>query len=66
MAGYRVYFLDVQGRITAREEFQAETDEYALVEARALYAERARQLGFELWRTDKIVHKEPSALPQIG
>jgi hypothetical protein len=50
-----------RAHITAREEFQAETDERAIARARAVYRERPLRLGFDLWNNTRTVHKEPAA-----
>ena len=50
MAGYRLYFLDEAQRITAREEFEADSDESAIAIAHQRYnANSEVPSGFELW-----------------
>jgi hypothetical protein len=50
MAGYRLYFLDEAQRITAREEFEADSDENAVAIAHQRYnANSDVYSGFELW-----------------
>jgi hypothetical protein len=58
MHGYRCLFLQSDGCIAAREEFDAETDNDAVIVARALYAERAERDGLELWNKERRVHCE--------
>lgn len=58
MHGYRCLFLQPDGCIVAREEFEAETDGDAVIVARALYAERAARDGLELWEDTRRVLSE--------
>ena len=58
MHEYRCLFLQADGCVAAREEFEAETDNDALIVARALYAERAARDGLELWEDTRRVHSE--------
>lgn len=60
MHGYRCLFLQQDGCIGAREEFEAETDNDAVIVARALYAERAARDGIELWEDQRRVLYENS------
>ena len=54
MAGYRLYFLDATGRIAARDEFEADSDESAIAIARRRYnASSDFSSGFELWCGDR-------------
>jgi len=58
MHGYRCLFLEPNGRVAAKEEFEAETDNDAVIVARALYAERAARDGLELWEDKRRVLSE--------
>lgn len=58
MVEYTCYFLGPNQRVIARETFEAESDSDALIEARALYAERATRDGFELRQNQRLVHSE--------
>ncbi|HEX3972955.1 MAG TPA: hypothetical protein VHX19_16625 [Stellaceae bacterium] len=58
MHGYSCLFLQPDGGVAAREEFEAETDNDAVVVARALYAERAARDGLELWDEARRIHSE--------
>jgi hypothetical protein len=58
MQEYRCYFLGPDGRIVARREFRAESDNDALTTARGLYSELAVRHGFELWENKRHVHRE--------
>jgi hypothetical protein len=60
MHGYRCLFLQPDGCVAAREEFEAETDNDAVIVARALYAERAARDGLELWEDTRRVLSEDS------
>ncbi len=58
MHGYQCLFLQPDGRVAAREDFEAETDSDAVIVARALYAERAARDGFALWRDTRRILSE--------
>jgi hypothetical protein len=58
MHGYNCRFLLPDGCIAASERFEAETDQDAVIVARALYAERAARDGLELWEDARRVHAE--------
>lgn len=58
MHEYSCVFLQPNGCVAAREEFEAETDNDAVIVARALYAERAARDGLELWEEARRVHAE--------
>ena len=55
MAWYRAYFLNGRRRISDVHEFRSESDEQALVEARAMLTKRERFLGIELWQEERPV-----------
>jgi hypothetical protein len=55
MLGYSCFFLQPDGCVAAREEFEAETDNDAVIVAQALYAERAARDGLELWADTRRV-----------
>ena len=55
MAGYRLYFFGLDGRIFAFEAFEAETDVAALTQANLL-AGGANPHSWELWRGSHRVH----------
>jgi hypothetical protein len=56
MAGYRLYFLDAKQHIAAREEFEADNDEVAIIIARRRYTARSDcSSGSELWCGDRLV-----------
>ena len=61
MAGYRSYFFKIDNRISERFDFLAETDELAIIEARATYAESLHGSGFELWQQARLVHAQGRA-----
>jgi hypothetical protein len=61
MHGYSCLFLRPDGCVAAKEEFEAETDNDAVILARALYAERAARDGLELWEDTRRVLCEDSA-----
>jgi hypothetical protein len=48
------------GCVAAREEFEAETDNDAMIVAHALYAERAVRNGLELWDDQRRILYENS------
>jgi len=50
MQQYYCYFYDRNGRFTSRFDFKAISDDSAIIEARAKYAELKSRNGFELWR----------------
>jgi hypothetical protein len=58
MAGYRIYFLDDNGRIRDAAEFECEADDEALLIAHARHDGRA----MELWSGARIVRKIPKQL----
>ena len=58
MHGYSCLFLRPDGRVAAREEFEAETDSDAVIVAHALYAERIACDGLELWEDTRRVLAE--------
>ncbi|HEY3919600.1 MAG TPA: hypothetical protein VGL83_17560 [Stellaceae bacterium] len=58
MAVYTCYFLGPDKRVVMRQDFEAESDEDALIDTRALYAERATRDGFELWNRERCVYSE--------
>ena len=50
MAGYRLYYLNEAQHITAREEFEADSDESAIAIAHQRYnASSDLSASFELW-----------------
>jgi len=53
MAGYRLYFLDDNGRIRDAHEFESAGDDDALVQAEARHDGRA----MELWSGVRVVRK---------
>ena len=55
MAGYRLYFLDDNGRIRDAEELEFEHDEAALAQALTRHDGRA----MELWSGARVVGKIP-------
>jgi len=55
---YRCYFYGRDNHIIGREEYNAATDEQAIVDARAWYAERKSKDGFEVWERDRFVYGE--------
>ena len=63
MAGYKVYYLGMSGRIFARDDFRAETDERALEQAKAL-AKRAKPHAWELWSGARRVHQSASQVSE--
>jgi hypothetical protein len=58
VAQYRMFLLDRRGRILAREEYEAPDDAAAIANARAMFVERARYGGFEVWQLARMVHRE--------
>jgi hypothetical protein len=65
LADYRCFFLDDEGHIVARQEYEARDDAAALEIARAFKAQRTPpRHGFELWEGGLFVHieSEPSPL----
>ena len=63
MASYRLYFLSAAGRFLAAENFEAESDEAAIEEARRALA-AAGEAGFELWQGKRFIFKEATAPAQ--
>lgn len=55
MAAYRCYFFGTNGGMQQRVEYEAESDEFAIIEARALYAESRFKAGFEVWQELRVV-----------
>ena len=53
MAGYRLYFLDENGRIKDAAEFECDGDDDALIQADAHHDGRA----MELWSGARVVRK---------
>jgi len=58
MVEYSCYFLGPNQRVISRADFEAESDSDAIIEARALYAERATRDGFELRQDQRLVLAE--------
>ena len=58
MPGFRCYFYGSDNHIIAREEYTAATDEQAIVEARAWYAERKSKDRLEIWEGARFVYGE--------
>jgi hypothetical protein len=58
MPAYRCYFYGRDNHIIGHAEYTAADDEQAIVEARALYAERKSKDGFEVWDRDRFVCSE--------
>jgi hypothetical protein len=56
---YRLYRLDGSGKIDSAEWIEADADEAAIGEARARFSDG----GFEVWRAQRLVHREPRANP---
>jgi hypothetical protein len=55
MHEYSCLFFQPDGGVAAKEEFEAETDNDAVIVARALYAERPARDGLELWEDTRRV-----------
>ncbi len=53
MAGYRLYFLDDNGRIKDAAEFECDSDDEALIQADMRHDRRA----MELWSGARVVRK---------
>ena len=55
---YRCYFLGPDGRIFARREFEAESDDTALERAWTMFAtdDKAPHPGFELWESGRRIY----------
>jgi len=69
MLDYRCYFLDAEGHIRSRREFEAKDDTEGVVLARALYAVYAEcapsHHGFELWQRSRLILTEKAdAMPE--
>ena len=58
MVEYSCYFLGPNQRVISRANFEAESDSDAIIDARALYAERATRDGFELRQDHRLVLAE--------
>ena len=58
MEGYRCYFFGTNGHIQQRVEYAVESDELAIIEARARYAESVHGSGFELWQQARLVYAQ--------
>jgi hypothetical protein len=60
MARYTCFFLDQDIHLFARHQFDANTDEEAIAEARAFCAAQKDTLprSFELWVAAQLVRKE--------
>ena len=58
MTGYRYYFFGKDGHIWQRVEYEAESDELAVTEARERYAESSFIAGFEVWQVMRLVCRE--------
>jgi hypothetical protein len=58
MAGYRCYYFGRDNHIANRMDFDAESDELAIIEARAHYAESEHRRGFEVWQQEHLVYAE--------
>ena len=64
MQEYYCYFYGSNGHFMSRIDFKAISDEDAIIEARARYAELPHRYGFELWRGPNLIITEdcPKAL----
>ena len=58
MALYRCYIRASSGHFGSRHDFHADSDDEAIVRARALYAEEEVKAGFELWNGAQLVIAE--------
>ena len=65
MASYRCYFRGLTGRFGSRHDFDAETDDEAIAEARRLYAGEEVKAGFELWNGAQLVVAEATGRKEI-
>jgi hypothetical protein len=64
MQQYYCYFYDRNGHFTSRFDFNAISDDDAIIEARAKYAESKSRNGFELWRgPNQIIAEDCTARP---
>ena len=61
MAGYRLYFLDDNGRIRDADEFDCDGDDDALIQAHSRHDGRA----MELWSGARVVRKIPRRSPDV-
>lgn len=72
MTHYRCYFLATGNPFTgqstsidAAEDLDAETDDEARAQAKALYRRRRNRVhGFEVWQGDRLVLRLPSLNPE--
>jgi hypothetical protein len=64
MAGYRIYYCDDQGKVFSAHDFEATNDLDAVERASRLAS--GRKLPFEVWQDDRLVHRDPLALPAGG
>ena len=60
MGDYRLYCLDANGKIRKAEWIQADGDEDALAQARAL----GRPTACELWQRNRLVGRVDPSIPQ--
>lgn len=58
MPGYRCYFFGADNRILKRVEYEADTDEIAIIEGRARYAEGEFGNGFEVWERSRLLYSK--------
>lgn len=65
MASYRCYFRSLTGRFGSRHDFEAESDEEAIIIARRLYADEEVKSGFELWDGARLVAVEATVRDTI-
>lgn len=58
MPDYRYFAFGADNHIKRRVDIVADTDELAIIEARALYVESQYRGGFEVWDRSRAVHQE--------
>lgn len=58
MTGYQCLYLDVNGEVFASVDFDANTDEEAIAQARKLVTKHSGAKGFEVWKGPHSVYAE--------
>lgn len=64
MAAYRIYYCDDGGKVFSAHDFEATNDDDAVERASRLAS--GRKTPFEVWQSDRLVHRDPLAVPAGG
>jgi len=64
MAAYRIYYCDERYKVFSADDLEASNDRDAIERAGRLAS--GRKASFEVWQGNRLVHRNPLAVPAAG